>query len=277
MFFPFERDGIGLHSGEWTRARIFPARSGSGIGFITEGIEIAASPISLAASPALATTLAGKGRSVTTVEHLLAALAATGESDVRVEVDGPEIPILDGSASPWYDALIAHGATPGFRFFEVASALEVRSKDCVARVTPIPDGGSPSIEVTLDFALLKGSCRTRTFRPKLDDFNDISRARTFVLEKDVETIRKNGLAKGGSLDNALVLGDRGPLNPDGMRFSDEPVRHKLVDVVGDLMILGALPFASVQLIKPGHHLLHELVHQLAPHAKPVSFLSFIKK
>lgn len=264
MFSPFERDGVGLHSGEKTRVRVAPAPRGSGIGFITQGIEIKAFPGSLAPSPVLATTLARKDRSVATVEHLLAALAATGESDVRVEVDGPEIPILDGSAGPWYEALIAHGATPGFRFFQIASALEARSNDSIARVSPISTGATPSLEIVLDFPLLKERCRTRVFLPKQDDFVDIAWARTFVFEKDLDSIRENGLAKGGSLDNALVIGNEGPLNPKGQRFPDEPARHKLVDVIGDLMIMGALPFASVQLIKPGHHLMHALLHQLGP-------------
>jgi UDP-3-O-[3-hydroxymyristoyl] N-acetylglucosamine deacetylase len=214
----------------------------------------------------LCTALTANEKTVRTVEHLLAALSAVTEPDVLVTVDGPEVPILDGSAAPWYRALLDAGATPGFRFFDLTDDLTVHSSDSVARVRRLRSGEVPTVCVKLDFKELHGGDEYH-FHPSLDDFETIALARTFAFEKDLQGIFDTGLAKGGSLDNAVVLGKNGPVNPEGLRFEDEPLRHKMLDVIGDLALLGGLPRARIHLLRPGHHLLHALVGAIEKNKK----------
>ncbi len=263
MFSRFEIRGVGLHTGEPAGVIAAPGDAGSGVVFISRGAAIPAVPENLIDEARLCTTLLADGRSVQTVEHLLAAVAAVGLRDVRITLDGPEVPILDGSAMPWYRALLEAGASPGFHLIPIHREFTVRSRDASARIRPVRSGEVPSISINTHFRRL-GESRGM-FRPTEDAFETIAAARTFAFEEELTAIFEAGLAKGGSLENALVIGDDGPLNPGGLRFPDEPLRHKMVDVIGDLSLVGGLLKARIDLFKPGHHLIHALVRTLATH------------
>ena len=144
------------------------------------------------------------------------------------------------------------------------------SQNARARILPLDAAEVPFVRIVVDIEEWNREDQEITFYPTRDNFGDIAPARTFVLQKDIEKIKKAGFAKGGSLENALVIGKRGPLNLEGARYPDEPARHKLVDAVGDFLTLGGLPFAGVELTRPGHHLLHKLVARLARcHRNPI--------
>ncbi len=271
MFAPFLKEGIGLHTGEHVRTVVEMGMPGTGVVFFASDQAIPACPDSVSTSQELATTLVHSGKRVTTVEHLLAALAAFGETDVRITIEGEEVPILDGSALPWVRALEEAGAEPGPRFVHLEKNIEVRAGESSARMRPIGPESEPSLHVAIDFSTSELGAQEFSFHPLREDFAaEIAPARTFALESDIGAIQGRGFARGGSLDCALVLGKSGPLNPEGQRFDDEPVRHKLLDAVGDLFLLGGLPWAEVTLVKPGHRLLHELAGQAAPHCTPLA-------
>ena len=202
-----------------------------------------------------ATTL-GEGRAtLSTVEHLLAALLGAGVDNARIAVEGPEVPIMDGSAGPFSVLLAATGfrALPWLRaYLRVHRPVELREGDQWMRVVP----GEPRITYTIDFS--HPLIRRQRFTVPLvsEDFaREIASARTFGFLKEVQYLQTNGLALGGSLDNAVVLDDAGVLNPGGFRFPDECVRHKILDAVGDLALLG-LPLYGRLEVSRGSHELH---------------------
>jgi UDP-3-O-[3-hydroxymyristoyl] N-acetylglucosamine deacetylase len=265
MFEPFSRGGVGLHTGEPCEVRLEPARAGTGVVFTTADGSVPARPDAIDPASTRATDLVHGTTRVRTVEHLLAALAWHGELDVSCTVDGPEIPILDGSAGPWVAGLLAAGSVPNPRFVEITEPVEVELDRSTAFLRPLEPAEEPtfSVELGYDEPVPIGATQA-VFHPTADDFTALySAARTFALEREVGAIRAAGLARGASLDNALVIGENGPLNPCGCRFPDEPARHKLVDAVGDLFLLGAWPWAEVRAVRPGHRLLHELVRRAA--------------
>jgi UDP-3-O-[3-hydroxymyristoyl] N-acetylglucosamine deacetylase len=234
--------GVGLHSGARVQMTLRPASAGTGIVFsrvdIAPGLDIPARA-EFVVDTRFATTL-GIGRvRVGTVEHLLSALNGLGIDNLRVEIDGPEIPIMDGSAAPFVYLLRTAGVELQRklkRFLVVRKAIEVREGEKLARISPAPHFG---ISCTIDFdhPLIKD----QELRLVLNDrvyHREIARARTFTLLRDVEGLKKIGLAKGGSLENAIVVDDFHILNPEGLRFADEFVRHKMLDLIGDLTLIG---------------------------------------
>jgi UDP-3-O-[3-hydroxymyristoyl] N-acetylglucosamine deacetylase len=265
VFATFELSGAGVHTGALARARVAPGAPGTGIRFATPDGELSARVANLDLAAARATDLTDGTSRVRTVEHLLAALSWYGERDVRVAIDGPEIPILDGSAAPWCAALARGGAVRSPRFFPLAAPLEVARGSSVARLEPLPESASPRYRVELEFPPELAPSQHAELRPTREDFvSEIAPARTFALAAEVPAILGAGLGRGGSLDNALVIGPDGPLNPGGERLPNEPARHKLLDALGDLALLGAWPWAELTLLRPGHRLLHALVAELAP-------------
>ncbi len=265
MFSPFVKTGLGVHTGQHVNVSVEVGVKGQGVVFVVDGNEIKAKPEFLCPAQERATTLAVGETRISTVEHLLAALLAFGECDVRIEVAGQEMPILDGSAAPWVKALRDAGATPGLRFVDIKEPLTVTRGDSWVRVTPIGPNTEPSIHLVVDFLGPPPLYQTITYHPLKDDFMaQIAPARTFAFESEIADLWHAGLARGGSLENALVIGSNGPINQDGLRFSDEPVRHKLLDALGDLSLLGGLPWADIELHKPGHRLLHELLPLALP-------------
>jgi UDP-3-O-[3-hydroxymyristoyl] N-acetylglucosamine deacetylase len=260
---PVHCQGVGLHSGAPVHVSLLPAPVNHGIVFVRTDTP---RPVVLPAlsefvvDTSLATTLGREGVKVSTVEHLMAALAGMGLDNVRVELDGPEVPIMDGSAAP-FAALIAEA---GLREQEEARRVLV-----IKKTVAVVDGDkeasfSPSktfrISCTVDFK--HPLITEQSFELEFSDrcfAREISRARTFCFRRDVEAMQKMGLARGGSLDNAIVVDDFSILNPDGLRFADEFVRHKILDAIGDVSLFGRPVVGHLKAFKTGHALNQKLV------------------
>jgi UDP-3-O-[3-hydroxymyristoyl] N-acetylglucosamine deacetylase len=245
--------GIGLHSGKTVRLNLKPAPSGHGIRFRRTdfGVEIPATLHYLARLDH-STTLSRDGVSIDTVEHLLSALLALGVDDVLVEVDGPEVPVLDGSAAPFviliHEAGLRPLATPR-TYLKILSPVEVVRGGKSARLLPL-DHLRVSYSIGFDHPLLRH--QAASFRITPETFaEEIAPARTFGFLREVEMLRRSGLALGGSLDNAVVIGETGVLN-NKLRFEDEFVRHKILDGIGDLALLGHPVVGHFVASKAGH-------------------------
>jgi UDP-3-O-[3-hydroxymyristoyl] N-acetylglucosamine deacetylase len=255
--------GIGLHSGKPVRLRLRPAPAEHGIRFLRTdiGVEI---PATLAhiGSQDHATTLTRDGVSIGTVEHLLAALSGLGVDDVLVEVDGPEVPVLDGSAAPFVFLLHEAGLRPlavPRRYLKVLHAVEVVHGAKSVRLAPA-ERFEVRYTIGFDHPLLRHQALSLRLSGRA--FTDsIAAARTFGFLREVELLRKSGLALGGSLDNAVVIGETGVLN-NKLRFEDEFVRHKILDAVGDLALLGHPLIARFEATKAGHALHAALARKL---------------
>ena len=253
--------GIGLHSGKPVRLSLRPAPAEHGIRFLRTdvGVEIPAT-LEYLARQDHATTLSRDGVSIGTVEHLLSALLGLGMDDVLVEVDGPEIPVLDGSAAPFVILLHEAGLKPlavSRQYLKVLKTVEVVRGGKRARLSPA-DHFSVSYTIGFDHHLLRHQALSLRVSPRTY-CEGIAPARTFGFLRDVETLRRSGLALGGSLENAVVIGESGVLN-NKLRFEDEFVRHKILDAIGDLALLGAPLIGRFEAQKAGHAL-HAAVAQ----------------
>lgn len=252
---PVTFTGIGLHRGRPATMIVFPAAASTGIRFVREDLpnqpQVPAHHTCVL-DTSRATTL-GEGNAVfSTVEHLLAALRGVGVDNALIQVEGPEIPIMDGSAAPFTELLLEAGLRPlpyPRAYLVIQRSIEYRENDQWMRVTP----GQPRITYSIDFPhpLIKRqrysiALNTPEFR------REIAPARTFGFLKEVEHLHSQGLALGGSLDNALVLSDSGVLNPGGLRFPEEFVRHKILDAVGDLALLGMPLLGRVEVSRGSH-------------------------
>jgi UDP-3-O-[3-hydroxymyristoyl] N-acetylglucosamine deacetylase len=252
--------GIGLHSGRPVQLRLRPAPAEHGIRFrrVDVGVEIAATLGNLSRQDH-ATTLCQDGVSVDTVEHLLSALYALGVDDVLVEVDGPEIPILDGSAAPFVILIHEAGLRPlqaARQHLKVLKTVEVTRGGKWARLSPA-EHFEIDYAIGFDHPLLRH--QAMAFRVSARSFTEmVAPARTFGFLREVETLRRNGLALGGSLENAVVIGESGVLNK--LRYDDEFVRHKVLDAIGDLALLGHPLIGRLEASKAGHAL-HAAVAQ----------------
>jgi UDP-3-O-[3-hydroxymyristoyl] N-acetylglucosamine deacetylase len=247
--------GIGLHSGKPVRLELKPAPAEHGIRFRRSdvGVEIPATLENLGGLDH-ATRLVRDGVCVDTVEHLLSALFALGVDDALVEVDGPEVPVLDGSAAPFVILIHEAGLRPlplTRRHLKVLRPVEVVRGSKWIRVSPA-DHFHVSYAIGFDHPLLRH--QAVSMRVTSEAFVErIAPARTFGFLRDVETLRKSGLALGGSLENAVVIGETGVLN-NKLRFEDEFVRHKVLDAIGDLSLLGHPLVGHVEAHKAGHAL-----------------------
>jgi UDP-3-O-[3-hydroxymyristoyl] N-acetylglucosamine deacetylase len=249
--------GIGLHSGQKVTLSLKPAPADYGIRFQRAdlgGLEIPAHVSHLGGRQQLQTGLVSDNGSVETVEHLLAALRSLGIDNVCVELNHPEVPIMDGSSAPWVyliqDAGMKELNVPR-RTIEILRHIQVQHGD--KRIALYPsDGFKISYTISFDHPLLRHQQKTM----ELDEqvfVDEIAPARTFGFLKEVEMLRQKGLALGGSLENAIVLGETGVLNP--LRFEDEFVRHKILDVIGDLALVGH-PIQGHLVVHRGGHALH---------------------
>ena len=256
---PVSVEGIGLHSGKPGRVTLSPAPEDSGIVFRAgaERERIPAAPESVVNSH-YATTVGKNGTRVQTVEHLMAAAAGLGIDNLDVEVDGVEIPALDGSAKPFVALLAAAGRREqSARLKPLTLSYPIRVGGGGRFIHLVPSG-SLRISYTLDHEHPAVGTQVLTYTPNERVFvEELAPARTYGFLKDLGLMRKNGLARGGSLDNAVVVGNRGPLN--GLRFRDEFVRHKVLDLLGDLALLGRPILAHVVARNGGHALNLELV------------------
>jgi UDP-3-O-[3-hydroxymyristoyl] N-acetylglucosamine deacetylase len=262
----FEKSGIGLHSGERTGVRVLPAKPGKGRYFVR--VDLPGSPeipaqIEAVRQTRLSTELAAGDASVQTVEHLLAALAGMGIDDARIEIDGAEVPLLDGSAREWVEALeIAGIAATESSAVEVQTPLWLYEGDTFVAAVPSPQR---RFSYGIDFEVPAIGNQWYSWSGDRESFvTEIASARTFGLASQVEHLRQAGLIKGGSLENALVCDRHGWLNPP-LRFANEPVRHKILDLVGDLSLLGTFPVAHFIAYKASHHLHAQFAKLLQQH------------
>ena len=252
------REGIGLHSGAKVSIRLKPASPNFGIRF--RRIDVAHSHHLIAhyqqvADTSLATTIGSNGTVISTIEHLMAALLGSGVDNVLVELNGPEVPIFDGSAFPFIELIeragIAEQDVPR-RFLRIRRPLAMQEGDAYIKVRP-----SHQFKVcyTIDFPHpLIGRQKLTWCFSEAAFARDIARARTFGFLKDVNRLQSMGLAQGGSLDNAVVFDDYGLLNSDGLRYADECVRHKILDFMGDLALAGMPLVGHFDIYKAGHTL-----------------------
>lgn len=261
-------DGVGLHSGERVQLRLKPAKPNTGVRFVRADVtdrdnEIAASALAVSTTQLGTNLTNAAGVSVATVEHFLAACAGMGLDNVVAELDGPELPILDGSSAPFCRLIEEAGlrtldATR--RRLKILRPIEI--VDGVKRVALSPGAGF-SASVSIDFP-------TRAIGRQEIDFTmtdgafkqDIAFARTFGFAHEVDYMRSMGLARGGSLDNAVVIDGDDVLNPDGLQTPDEFVRHKLLDVIGDLFLAGGPIEGRYEGEQPGHALNNRLLRAL---------------
>jgi UDP-3-O-[3-hydroxymyristoyl] N-acetylglucosamine deacetylase len=256
---PVSIEGVGLHSGKVARVTISPAPQDAGVVFKVRatGERIPARPESVVNSH-YATTLGVNGTRIQTVEHLMAAFGGLGIDNVEVEVDGTEIPALDGSAKPFVAMLTAAGRVQQSarrRVLTLPCPLKVGSAGRWLHIVP---SETFRITYTLDNDHPAIGTQALSWLPSERSFvEEFAPARTYGFLRDLGLMRKNGLARGGSLDNAIVLGNRGALN--GLRYDDEFVRHKILDLMGDLALLGRPLGAHVIARNGGHALNLELV------------------
>jgi len=272
--------GVGLHTGERVNLTLRPAQPGTGIVFrrtdLTPPRDFRVAP-ELVTDTRLCSALEANGAKVATVEHLMSALAGLGIDNVYIDIDGPEVPILDGSAAPFVYLIQSAGIesqAAAKRFLRVLRTVRVEDGDKWAQFAPHegfrvgfsiefdhPAFRSASNEVAIDFA-------TQSY------VQEVSRARTFGFTSDVETLRSRGLALGGTLDNAIVMDEFRVLNTDGLRYADEFVKHKVLDAVGDLYLTGHPILGAFTAYKSGHGLNNQLLRALVADEQAWEWVSF---
>ncbi|MHB2167556.1 UDP-3-O-acyl-N-acetylglucosamine deacetylase [Alsobacter sp. R-9] len=257
-----ELSGVGVHSGSPVRIILHPADVDTGFTFLRTGLEGGRERLIQAHHGAVSATelctIIGDptSGSVATIEHLLAALSGLGVDNVLVEIDGPEVPIMDGSAAPFVEALdqvglVRQDATR--RFIKVLKPVRVEQGRAFAELRPFARGFRLEVEIDFDTPVIGRQKRVMdleagTFR------KEIARARTFGFMRDVERLWKAGFALGASLENTVALGDDGVINEEGLRYADEFVRHKTLDAVGDLALAGAPLLARYRSYCGGHRM-----------------------
>jgi UDP-3-O-[3-hydroxymyristoyl] N-acetylglucosamine deacetylase len=261
---PITCQGVGLHTGVSVQVKIMPAPVGRGRYFVRVDLpkqpEIPARAESVVQTT-LSTELAQGEARVRTVEHLLAAMAAMGVDNARIELDGPEVPLLDGSAREWAEAIAQAGLIPQTEprpIYAIQEPLWIQEGDAFVAALPASE---TRFTYGIDFDLpgIGNQWHSWAFNSRFNE--EIAPARTFGLLHQIEYLRHQGLIKGGSLENALVCGPDGWLNPP-LRFANEPARHKLLDLVGDLSLLGYFPIAHFLAYKASHHLHTQLARSL---------------
>jgi len=268
---PVRATGVGLHSGEKVFMGLKPAPANAGIVFrrmdLNPVAEIRAAPHRVGETK-LGTTLVDGDVKIATVEHLLSALAGLGIDNAVVELSAIEVPIMDGSAAPFVFLLqsagIAEQNVPK-RFIRIRRPLEVKDGDKWARFEPF-DGFKVNFEIEFDHPVFKAHMRKASMDFSSTSFlREVARARTFGFMRDLETLRARNLIMGGSLDNAVVLDDYRILNEDGLRYENEFVRHKILDAIGDLYLLGHTLIGEFSAFKSGHGLNNLLLRSLVEH------------
>jgi UDP-3-O-[3-hydroxymyristoyl] N-acetylglucosamine deacetylase len=260
--------GVGLHSGQRVNMTLRPARSGHGIVFRRTdlGRDIPAR-FDQVVDTRLATVLGLGTARIGTIEHLMAALAGSAIDNALIDLDGPEPPILDGSAAPFLFLLDCAGSVEQDAprsMIEVRRAIRVSDGDAFAELRPAKPGRMGlEMALSIDFAAAAIGRQAISLRLTPDSFrHELARARTFTLAEEIEQLRASGFALGGSLDNAIVVDQARVLNPAGLRMPDEFARHKLLDAVGDLALAGAPLCGRFVAHRSGHALNHRLLRAL---------------
>jgi UDP-3-O-[3-hydroxymyristoyl] N-acetylglucosamine deacetylase len=260
--------GVGLHTGRQILMTLKPAAPDSGIVFRRTDLPMAVEVEARAehvGETQLGTTLIKGDVRVATVEHLLSAFAGLGVDNALVEVSGAEVPIMDGSAGPFVFLLQSAGIEEqdaAKRFVRIRKSVEVHDGDKWARFDPF-DGFKVNFELEFDHPIFRKRAQRASMDFSTTSFlREVSRARTFGFMRDIEMLRSRNLALGGTLDNAIVLDDDGIVNADGLRYEDEFVKHKILDAIGDLYLLGHSLIGEFSGFKSGHGLNNRLLRAL---------------
>ena len=265
---PIKAVGVGLHSGKDMTLELLPAPVNAGITFIRNDldpeIEIPAI-FEYVGDTTLSTSLFKEGYKIATIEHLLSAIAGLGIDNCIIKVDGPEIPIMDGSASPFVFLIQSAGLVEQGelkKFIRVKKEVRVERGDTYAAIKPF-DGFKVSFEIDFDDATIKQHSQKSSIDFSSTSFvKEVCRARTFGSVKDMDFLQSQGLALGASVTNAIAIGEDGILNEEGLRFDDEFVKHKMLDAIGDLYLLGHNLIGQFSGYKSGHSLNNELLRKI---------------
>lgn len=276
--------GVGLHSGQRVELTLRPAAENTGIVFrridLPEPVDIPVAAETVV-DTRMASTLGRDGAKVSTIEHIMSACAGLGIDNLHIDITAEEIPILDGSAASFVyllqNAGIAVQAAPK-QFVRVKKPVEVRENDGKqekwARLVPY-HGFKLQFQIDFRHPAVDSTGQTVEFDMGSDNYSrDIARARTFGFTKDVEMMRSLGLARGGGFDNAIVLDDYKVLNADGLRYEDEFAKHKILDAIGDLYILGKPLLAAYSAYRSGHGMNNLLLRELLRHPEAWEIVSF---
>ena len=260
--------GVGLHTGQKIRMVLRPAQPDTGVVFRRVDLDPVADIPARAESVGetrLSSCLVSGGAKVYTVEHLMSALSGLGIDNVFVDLDGPEVPIMDGSAAPFAFLIQAAGIeeqSAPKRFVRIKKRVEVAEGDKWASLEPF-DGYRLSFSIVFNHPVIEKSNQSVSIDfAETSYLKEIARARTFGFMQDVEQLREDGLALGGGLDNAVVLDEYRVLNAEGLRFSDEFIRHKVLDAIGDLYLIGKPILGAFSAHKSGHALNNRLLREL---------------
>jgi len=260
--------GVGLHTGKKVYLTLKPAVEDTGIVFVRTdldpAVEVPARPENVS-DTRLSTTLERDGVKISTVEHLMSAFAGLGIDNAYVELSAPEVPIMDGSAGPFVFLLQSagiHEQKKLKKFIRIKKPCVVKEDDKWAKFEPF-NGFKVTFAIDFDHPILKSSTQTASVDFSTTSFvKEVSRARTFGFMRDLERLRENNLALGGNLDNAIIVDDYRVLNEDGLRYRDEFVKHKVLDAIGDLYLLGHSCIGAYSGYKSGHALNNRLLARL---------------
>jgi UDP-3-O-[3-hydroxymyristoyl] N-acetylglucosamine deacetylase len=272
--------GVGLHTGQKIYLTLRPAPVNTGIVFCRVDLE---KPVQIKARPEnvgetrLSTSLACGEVRISTVEHLLSAMAGLGIDNAYVDVSAPEVPIMDGSAGPFVFLIQSAGIVEqnaAKRFIRIRRRVEVREGDKMACFEPF-DGFKVGFTIEFDHPCIRGDIQHSEIDFSATSFvKEVSRARTFGFMSEVEQLRERELILGGSLDNAVVMDDYRVLNEDGLRYRDEFVKHKILDAIGDLYLLGHGIIGAFQAVKSGHELNNRLLRMLVADESAWEYVAF---
>lgn len=272
--------GVGLHSGDKVLLTLHPAPINTGIVFrridLDPVVEIKASYENVC-DTMLCTSLQHRGAKVATVEHLLSALAGLGIDNAYIDINAAEIPIMDGSAAPFVFLIQSAGIreqTAKKRYIRILKPVRVEERGKYVQFLP-HDGYRVSFKIDFDHPVFNCKPQTAVFDFSTTSYiKQVSRARTFGFLSDYEKLRKAGLANGGSLDNAIVVDDYRVLNEDGLRFDDEFVKHKVLDAIGDLYLMGSSLLGAFEGYRSGHELNNKLLRKLMTQHDAWEYTSF---
>ena len=262
---PIEFEGIGLHNGIKVNLRLKPAEVNSGITFKRIDVDSTKNTIEASyknvSTPILCTKIKNShGVSVSTIEHLMAAFYGEGIDNVLVEIDAPEVPIMDGSAFDFVESIRSFGVqeqNSPRKFVKVLKKVEVKDGPKYISIEPLAKDLIIDFEIVYKNPLIR--TRRKEFRLSSGNLDSIYNSKTFCLYEDIDQIKSQGLAKGGSLENAIVVNGNKILNEDGLRYRDEFINHKILDCLGDLMLSGHRIFGHVKTSQGGHQLTNTLL------------------
>ncbi len=272
--------GVGLHTGEKVFLTLRPAPVDTGIIFrridLPDPLEVRACPDNVG-DTRLSTTLEAKGIRISTVEHLMSAFAGLGIDNAYVDLTAPEVPVMDGSAGPFVFLIQSAGIQEqpaAKRFMRIKKAIRIEDGDKWACFEPW-DGFKVSFTIDFDHPAVRNSSQIASIDFSTTSFvKEVSRARTFGFMRELEALRQAGLARGGGMDNAIVMDNFRILNDDGLRYEDEFVKHKVLDAIGDLYLLGHPLIGAFNAYKSGHALNNRLLRALMADAEAWELVSY---